>query len=100
MATYTEIYDFVRGNAVESLTKKVTVALAVKAVSFLAGTPTAPQKEWAAYCLRNPETYVVPCLRAMVAFNKALTIAQLTAAPEGDVQTNVDAVVDKVFIAA
>jgi hypothetical protein len=99
MATYTELYDFLRGEAASGLTKKVSVALTVKAVSFLTGTPTAAQKEWASDCLRSPETYIVATLRAMVAFNKGLTIAQLTNAPEGDVQTNVDAVVDKVFIA-
>jgi hypothetical protein len=99
MATYTEIYDFVRGDAAESLTKKTAVALTVKAVGFLAGTPTAAQKAWASDCLRNPDNYIIPCLRAMVAFNRALNITQLANAPEGDVQTNVDAVVDKVFIA-
>lgn len=99
MATYTDIYTFLQGDASEPLAQKVAVALAVKAVSFLAGTPTAAQKAWAQSCLQNPDTYIVPVVRALVAYNRLLTTAQMAAAPEGEVQTQVDAVVDKVFIA-
>lgn len=98
MATYIELCDFIRGSQAEGLTKKVEVALTVKAVGFLVGTPTAAQKAWASACLQNPEAYIIPVVRAVVAYNRTLTVAQLAYAPEGEVQTQVDAVVDKVFI--
>lgn len=91
MAAYTELYEL---RTHVDLKHRVSTALAVKAAAILAlATPTAKQLTWALDAITSPpeEAY----LNFLLAKFKDLTQAQLLAASDASIQTEINAAVDK-----
>lgn len=94
MATYAELFDL-RSNS--GLRNKVAVAVAKKAQAiFDLATPTAKQVTWAGEAIENPVSKADALLNYVLAKNSASTVAQISAASDAAIQTNVDAAVDKI----
>lgn len=95
MATYSELYSL-RHNA--SLRQKVIVAIAIAADTIRSEDPGvtnhANRLTWAATAFSNPIGKVDQVWWAVLAANKAATVAAITGATDAAFQTNVDAVVD------
>lgn len=95
MATYTELWAL--GSDNDALMNRVAVAAVVKAQSLTAGTPTAAEVQWAREVLADPRAKAPAILYAVLAANKAVTVAQINAATDGQIQAHVDLAVDKIF---
>ena len=90
MATYTEIRSLFQDSA---LLNRTGVATIVAANALLGGAPTAASKAYAAACFADPEGEARKVLMAVLAANKALTVAQIQGVTDTNLQTAVDAVV-------
>jgi len=91
MATYTELFS-IRNDP--DLKEKVTVSTWIKAQELLDATPTAAEVTWASETLENPSERADQIMNYVLAANKAKTLAQIQAATDTAIQTNVDAAVD------
>jgi len=97
MATYSELSNIHEDPGYGSLVNKIRVAVVDKAVSLLGGaTPTASEVVWALSALENPATVANGLTHFVVVANKSATVAQILAATDVAVQTNVDSAVDKI----
>jgi hypothetical protein len=99
MATYLEIQSLDEIGTASALRNKIKVALAAKARAIaISANSTAGQREWAIAALENPQRYEALTLRFIgVQYGLPptnLTLAQITAAADADVQTAVNSVVD------
>ena len=95
MATYAELYDL---RSDDELKNKIVVAVAVKAQTILElASPTTAQVTWASEAIDGPIQKATSLMNYVLAANKALTVAQIQAAADTAVQTNVDAAVDKII---
>lgn len=98
MATYTELYQYRATDDYQALENKVAVAVAIKAQAIAdLPTPTAEQIAWAVEALSSPGGKAETVINYVLAANSGLTIAQITAATDAAIQTNVNAAVDDLF---
>lgn len=95
MATYAEIYDL---RSSSDLRNKIAVAVAAKAQALIdAASPSAAQIIWANAAIANPLSKADPLLNYLLAKNRAMTVGQITAVSDANIQTAVDAAVDKLI---
>lgn len=93
MATYAELYNLRSDTA---LRNKVRVAVAKKAQALVdLATPTQGQLAWASQALTNPDAVADQIFNYVLVVNSAATAAQIQAATDAAIQTNVNAAVDK-----
>ena len=90
MATYADLFAL-RNNA--DLRNKVAVAVIVKAQDLAASVPTTNEKAWISKAFASPSGEATRVFSAVLAANKDLTVAQISAATDVAIQTNVDAIV-------
>lgn len=92
MATLTELNDLLGGATnTDALKAKISGALLVAAQSIVAnGSATAAQKAWARDCLEQPTRFRETAFNAVIASNNSVTVAQLQAATDVQVQTAVN----------
>jgi len=95
MATYAELRTASEDSA---LRLKVQVACIVAAEGIRTEAETVPNNanrlKWAKAVFENPAAYAERMLWAVLAQNKAATLAQITGATDASVQTAVGAAVD------
>lgn len=93
MATYQEIFDLKSNN---SLRNKIAVAVVIKAGVLIDKTPpSANDIAWANNAIHDPLAMAEKIMNYVLAANKSATVAQINAATDSAIQTNVDAAVDK-----
>lgn len=96
MATLAEQYALRRGTDGDNLRTRVSAALAVKAAALIAlATPTAKQMAWALETIGGPDAKAQPFLDYLIAANSGLSAGQIAAVPDANLQTAVNAAVDK-----
>ena len=95
MATYDEL---LQANANTGLLNKVRVAVVVSATNIMTEADTTPNHTnrlaWAKTVFSDPAVAGTRMMWPVLAQNKALTLAQITAAADVDVQSAVDAAVN------
>lgn len=93
MASYLELHNLASD---PDLRNKVQTAVMVAAegIGANAATETVERKAWAQQAVRNPQQFAQIALRLALAKNKALTVAQISAAADASLQTAVDEMVD------
>ena len=96
MATYTEIRNLFNDSDVKN---RVVVAVAVSAQTLAAGTPTAADNAWISSVLSSPQTEGSKAFIAVLAANKAATVAQIQGATDVELQTKVDEIVPTLIAA-
>lgn len=96
MATYSEIRDLFFDDALKN---KIDTAVIIAANDLLVGTPTTAQQQWAAHAFSATRTETDKALKAVLAANKASSVAQIQGASDAAIQTNVDSVVDTLVVA-
>ncbi len=96
MATFTDLYDLISN---DGLRNRVRVATRNAAQDLLDGVPTADQIDWAAEVFSNPKSESKKAFESILATNQTATVANILAATDAAIQTNVDAVVPKLVTA-
>ncbi len=92
MATLAELQTLAHNN---DLRGKIERAIVSKALAVTKeATPSTDRLQWASDALSAPGTQIQLMLNYMLAENEAATIAQITAATDTSIQTNVDDAVD------
>ena len=92
MATYLELFAL-RSNS--DLQDKIAVAVAKKAQALLDGeTPTTAAVAWAQEAIQNPKTKADALINYVLVKNSEMTTAQIVAASDAVIQTQVDTAVD------
>lgn len=95
MATYQEIYTAWQD---ADLRNKLAVAIAVAAENVRTDpSPPANQANrliWSRRALRDPFSFVDQMMWGVLAANKSASLAQILAASDVTIQTNVDALID------
>lgn len=95
MATYTELFNL-RVNS--DLINKITVAISVKAQIILdLASPTVKQVTWATAAIADAQGKAGVILNYLLAKNAALSVEQILTASDATLQTQVNAVVDKII---
>jgi hypothetical protein len=95
MATYLEFANYVGTENYQILLSKVRVAIAIKAKSIAdLPTPTPAQVGFAKLALQSPGEVSGQIINYVIAANSDASIAQINAASDGAIQTNVNAAVD------
>jgi len=98
MATLIELADFAASTDHAVLVKKIRVAIAKKAVAIgNLASPTAAQLAWAKSALASPAEAASLIITYVLAANAAATIAQIVAATDTAIETQVNAAVDKIL---
>lgn len=90
MATYQELRALFNDS---DLQEKVEVAVIIGANNLITGTPTASETNWAATAFSSTKQEANKALKAVLAENAGLTVAQIQAATDAAVQTNVNGVI-------
>ena len=90
MATYTEIRDLFNNS---DLKNRIEVAVIVYAQALMSQTPSAAQKAWIANVLQVPTAEATKVMLGVLAANKGLSQAQILAASDTAIQTQVDLIV-------
>lgn len=99
MATYNELAAIQLDVGWPAFSEKVRVAAIVKADAIRQDSAsTALQKAWAVKAIRDPVRTMEDIRAMIVAANKDATIAQIMAATDAQIQTNVNVAAD--FFAA
>lgn len=95
MATYLDIFGL---RSSDTLRNKVSVAITVKAAALIdAANPTNAQIAWANAAVLNPAAKTDGLLTYLLAKNNALTTGQISGVSDADIQTAVNAAVDKLI---
>jgi hypothetical protein len=98
MATYAELLTIASSSVGDALRARIRVAVVVAAdVVRAENTGTANHASrmiWARQVLQSPDTEAQRMLWAVLAQNRAFTLAQITAADDATVQTAVNAAID------
>jgi hypothetical protein len=98
MATYDELLAIASTTSGTALRNRIRVAVVVAADVIRAEAPAtvnhANRLAWARLVLDNPDRQAERMLWAVLAQNRAATVAQITAADDATVQTAVNAAVD------
>lgn len=98
MATYIDLHNYRVGPDSQDLVNRIAVAVSVKAQAIADSvTPTAEEIAWAVTALSAPRQHADTIVNYVLAANKGLSIAAITAATDSAIQTNVDAAVDDLF---
>ena len=98
MATYLELFDLASSPTLSSLRKRINVAVAIKAQTLAeAGTLTAPQIEWCKAALANTQAFEQTVLNYVLAYNNAVTVAQIEGATDAQVQNAVNTAVNNLL---
>ena len=98
MATYEELSTIQNNADYNVLLNKIQVACAVKASAIIdSATPAAEALEWAKGAIASPNAAGRSLVAYVIASNKAATLAQIYAASDTAIQTNVDDAVDAVY---
>lgn len=89
MATYTELVSVLSD---ETLRDRVGIALMIKAEVEIRPTnlPTTDEQVYAAVVFAQPRRQGEIALRAVIAANNTLSVAQIQSATDAGIQTNVD----------
>jgi len=96
MATYVELRALF---SLDALRERVEVATLIAASDLLAGTPTVAEQQWAAAVFFDPRNEGRRAFFAVLAANKAATVAAITGASDAAIQANVDSVVPSLVVA-
>ena len=97
MATYSELAGLQSESGFNDFREKVAVACVIKAQSLLdLSTPTANQVDWAKATLSRPANAADSVLWYIVAANSSATVAQILAATDNAIQTNINSAVDAI----
>lgn len=95
MATYSELNTLISDPA---LSERVGIGLLVAAQTILDELPSvtnhANRLKWAKKVLTDPNGNRDDMLRAVLAANNTLTLAQITSATDAQIQAKIDAAVD------
>jgi len=75
------------------LTEKVEAAIIIAANNLLSGTPTVPQKVWAAAVFSSPKAEARKALMAILAVNSGASVSAIQGASDTTIQNGVDGVV-------
>lgn len=98
MATYAELLTIASTSSGEALRNRIRVGVVVAADVIRAEAPGtanhANRLIWARQALNNPDAEAQRMLWAVLAQNRAFTVAQITGADDATVQTAVNAAVD------
>ncbi len=91
MATYEELFKLHNDS---TLLNRISVAIAVEVDTLRGGTPTADQKWWMKRVMESgPQQMAKDMIWALLAANKAATVANIQAATDVAMQSNVSAAV-------
>ncbi len=96
MATYIELRGAF-GN--DELRNRIVMATVIEAYGLLATTPTAADRTWISAVFANPETEGRKAFMGVLAANAGLTIANIEAASDAAIQTQVAIVVPQLVSA-
>ena len=95
MATYLELFDLGTNADNNDLLNRTIVAVTKKAQTPLDGaTPTTNEVTWAAGVLSSPRSKAQELLYYILAANSASSTAQILAATDATLQTNIDSAAD------
>lgn len=95
MATYQELYDLRQNSA---LRNKIAVACVKKAQTLIdSATPTANELAWCSSVFENPNAMASKLMSYVLSANSTFTVAQISAAADTAIQTNVDAAASKLI---
>ena len=98
MATYAELLTIATGPTGDALRNRIRVAVVVAADVVRAEINSTPnhanRMAWARLVLQNPDTEAMRMMWAVLAQNRAFTVAQITGADDAAVQTAVNAAID------
>ena len=98
MATLLELSDFSQSSDYQTLNKKIVSAIAKKAVAIgNLTTPTAAQIDWCKAALASPAGEARTVINSVLAANAGQTIAQIVGATDTQIETQVNAAVDKIL---
>lgn len=90
MATLEELHDLFN-NA--TLLKKIRAALLISIKNILDGSPTAPDRTYAAKVFANPGGEADRVIKYVLAANQGSTVSAIVGASDASIQSNVDAAV-------
>ena len=97
MASYNELFDLRRASSSNSafLRNRIGVAATVKAQALMVGAaPTSDAIKWAASVLADPLLMAELIYNYLLADNQAATVAQILAATDAAIQTQVNIAAD------
>ena len=98
MATYLELATINRTDDWTQLIEKIRVACVIKAAAVIdSATPPAAMLTWANNTIKNPNAAGSDIAFYIVAANASATLAQIYAATDEAVQTNVDSAIDALY---
>jgi hypothetical protein len=98
MATYAELSTIRDNPDWGALLNKAAVACTIKAAAIIdSGAASVSQMDWAKATLTNPTRAAENVIYYVIAKNAAATLAQIYAAGDTAIQTQVDAAVDAMF---
>ncbi len=90
MATYLELRNLFDNSEIRN---KVTTASVIAAHNLLTGTPDANDRAFAEAVFTNPNSVGKKVYMAVIAANKAASVASIEGASDSAIQTNVDEVI-------
>jgi hypothetical protein len=97
MATYIELLDIASTPSGDALRRRLRIAVVVAADLIRQETPGTPERRaWARTALENPDAAARQMEWAVLAQNRAATVAQITGASDADVQNAVNSAVNLV----
>ena len=98
MATYQQLLDIASTASGDALRQQLRIAVVVAADSIRVEAPAtvghALRMAWALSAIKSPDSAAREMLWAVLAQNKAFTVAQITGASDSAVQSAVDAAVN------
>jgi len=98
MATYTELVGFYGTSDFDALRNKIKVAITIKCKAIAdVGSPTAAQKEYIQSAIANPQSSANTVVNYVLAANNGQSIANINAASDASIQTNVDSAIDELL---
>jgi hypothetical protein len=96
MVTLIELRDLTNDSV---LRNRVESQLFISAYELLSGTPTPDQINWSASVLANPRIEGQKAFLSVLAANKTATVAQIQAALDTAIETNIDTVIPNLITA-
>lgn len=98
MATYFELATLTEEADWDAFLQKVLVATAIKATAIInAAAPSPEALAWARDAIGRPRAAGEDLVWYVVASNETASVAQILAATDSAIQTNIDAAVDALY---
>ena len=98
MATYLELARITEQNEWGDFFDKTVTATQIKATAIIdSATPTQVALDWAKQSMESPRREANNLVPYVIASNNTATIAQILAATDNAIQTNIDAAVDALY---